>query len=548
MIDPIDKDMVLLALRNGGFNTDKGKWFSLIKEKDKLYRKRVETIVIKNGKEIFVKKRPNGEYQLPGGSCEKNIPDYIQAANECEEEAHFKITKVESSGISYKRSYPMKQYFKDISENFTGKTGYDGSLTSVFVATYDGKFVGEIEKEDEDPFIRSGRWYTISECFKFFSKEHREALMWYLKEFGDADQGEEVTESYISNYFRNKRLLKKISGSPEVGREACDQLIKGLKKEYQKLAATSAIKREMKSKDVSAIFHPIYTFDFADKTSITIALSFDKNSYSPGAAFQTEEYGDVVAIYPGFFEESIETQRFILLHEIGHIRLGHIQYKHSNHTIFGRDKYAESREKAMLRGKVIYPEYNADLYAMLNGASLYTILTLAETRDIEKDADYRFTNQEVANRYNKVWNSYQKLRPYGESRVSSYDIACMAVYEMVYDNDKTKDLNDSDKKKLYQILYEFCINKKLKEFGYDKYSIEPESDAKEIFEKYYKESPNNSYSKNETAASIIEEKAEYKKDFLVESRIILDKLILKSYIKESDNDKKADYIRLLSNL
>lgn len=550
MIDPMDKDKTLQALNDGGFYTDKGKWFSLIKNRDKLYRKRVETIVIKNGKEIFVKKKPNNEYSLPGGSCEKDVPDYTQAAKECEEEAHFTISNIESSGISYIRKYPMDQYFRDICEDFKGKTGYDGALTYIYVATYEGKFTGAIEKEDEDPFIRSGRWYPISDCLKFFSKDHREALMWYLKNITINDNPEEeITESYVSNYFRNKKLLKKVAGAPEVGREACDQVLAGLKKAYSKLLNTSAIKREKNSKDLACTFHPVFTFEFADGNSICIALNFDDSSFTPGAATHSEKYGDLVIIFPNFFDEDLASQRMILLHEIGHIRLGHLEWKHASKTLFTRqDKYEQNRTKAMLKGKVIYPEYNADLYAMLNGANLYSILGMHINKDKDGYGDYRFTNQEIANRYDIVWKRYQKLRPYDESRVSSYDTACMAVYEMVYDNDRTKDLSASDKKKLYQILYEFCINKKLKESGYDKESVTSDSDAKEIFEKFYKESGKISYNKNDTAATIATEKAAYKRDFLIESRIMLDKLLLNSYIKESNNDKKTNYIRLLSTL
>ena len=93
------------AIKNKGFYGTNGVWNSIItfSGDDRLYRERVETIIVRKNKEIFVKKKPNGEYFLPGGSTEKNLSHKKQAINECKEEAHINVKNIEFTGITYKR-------------------------------------------------------------------------------------------------------------------------------------------------------------------------------------------------------------------------------------------------------------------------------------------------------------------------------------------------------------------------------------------------------------------------------------------------------------
>ena len=547
MFDKVDHEASLQVIKDGGFYSNKGKWFSVYKDpgSDKVYRKRVETIIIRNGKEIFLKKKANNEYSFPGGTCEKDVDDMDQARNECREEAHIELGNIESTGISYKENYGHKEYFKDINDKFTGKSGYDGMYTFIYVGDYKSMYNGKIEREDEDPFIRSGKWYSIKECFKIFKQHHRDALMWYLKKLDeDKIMDEEMTESYVSNYFKNKRLLRRVSNAPEVGKETCDQVIAGLKKEYSKLLATSAIKREKKSKDLDRIFHPVFTFDFQDKTTITIALNFNDRSFTPGAATVTEKYGELVIIFPNFFDETPEAQRMILLHEIGHLRLGHLEWRNAHKSITGRDKYNEDRLKAMTKGKVIYPEYNADLYAVLNGANLYSIMAMYIDKDYDKDGDYRFTNQEIANRYDIVWKQYQKLRPYGESRISTYDAACMAVYEMVYDNPATRYFSDTEKNDLYTLLKEYCISRKLTDIGVG--DIEDSSKIKEAFETAYNQEIELPDALSEEVADVFVKKTKFKKMFFEEADKLHQGLSVK-FESGDDIGKMANYYEVLSD-
>ena len=156
------------AVRDGGFYGKNGVWNSIIKFSgdSKLYRDRVETIVVRDYKEVFLKKKPNGEYFLPGGSTEKDLPRITQAINECQEEARINVRNIQSTGITYKENHEPPKWAKDECE-----VEWQGTYTEVYVAEYDSPFHGHIDDEDKDPFMLSGKWYSTKECFSMFRKE-----------------------------------------------------------------------------------------------------------------------------------------------------------------------------------------------------------------------------------------------------------------------------------------------------------------------------------------------------------------------------------------
>jgi hypothetical protein len=476
------KELTEKAIRDGGFYGRNGVWNSIItfSGDPRLYRERVETIIVRNGKDVFVKKKMNGEYFLPGGSTEKDLPHIDQAINECQEEAHIKVRNIESTGITYKTQHKVPDWAKNECD-----VEWNGTFTEVYVAEYDGMYHGHIDPVDEDPFIKSGTWISTKECFRIFRKEHREALLWYLKTRNEKE--EPITESYISNYFKNKKLLKKISRNPELERGAVEQIISTLKKSYGELSSKSKIQRERRQPDVKEIFHPIITLDFSDGCTITIAICFDDSEFSDGCAIRTKDYGDVVIVYPCFFKTKKDNQIFTLLHEIGHIRLNHVDRWNSKCDIFGNDRTLEYRLQLMRKGKAMYPEINADLYAVLNGASMYAILNSTINKDYDDKYDYRFTNSELATRYHEVFNKYYSLHKESEeTSLSRYDIACLAIYEMTYQNPDIDYLTEEMKDELYSILYEYGINKKIKDDSELKEITEKYLESKEIFEKKFK--------------------------------------------------------------
>ena len=471
-------EVVKQAIRDGGYYDKHGIWNSIITIGDgKLYRKRVETLIIKNKKEVFCKKKPSGEYELPGGSTERDIPDMNQAVNECREEARINVINIQSTGITYIEISKPKDWMKNL------PVKWDGYITDVYIGEYDGMDHRKVDQLDKDEFIASGRFYTFKECFKFFRKEHREALSQYIQNM-NKDKEEVLKESYIGNYFKNKKLLKQIGKTPEVDISAIDSIISKLDKEYNNLRNTSKVKRTIEKGTAEDIFYPIINFVFPDKHEVSICLSFYPE-FTDGAAIKTEEYGDIVMIYPCFFKNSKEGKRFTLLHELGHIRLGHLEEKNTHRKFFfGNDDTNDYRNKLAAKGKSMYTEINADLYAILSGAKMYSILDSASRKDYDKEYDYRVTNADLANRYSTVYKKFGNYKNLFE--FSTYDMLCFSIHEFIQEN--SSNLNDLDKRNLFNFIYEYVVKEPIRNYSLDSrnYTVNKEYD-KEIFNNIIKE-------------------------------------------------------------
>jgi len=515
-------DKVNEIIKDHGFYDEKGIWNSIItfSGDDHIYRERVETIIVKNDKEVFYKLKPSGEYFLPGGSTEKGLSHIEQAVNEVHEEAMINIRNIKYSGITYKKVL-------DHIHNANVIT-WDALYNEVYVAEYDSNFKGEVDEEDKDSFIKSGKFYPIKEAMKIFRKEHREALLWYLKEKDKEDnEEEEVTEGYLSNYFANRKILKKIGKSPEIARDGIKDVIKLATDKYNELKNTSKVRRlKQNKKELEATFFPVANIDFPDNHSVTISVSFDESKSSPGMAFYSDSCGDICCLYPSFFEyKDPEAQIFVILHELGHIRLGHCN--DVNNKILGISiDNNKMRSRSLRKNKVVYPEVNADLYAMLNGAQLYTLFKLGYDKDVDEKYDYRFTNAELSNRYSNVWDKYKKISKYYESDInnslSTYDIYCMSLYEMVYDNYYTKNLSEKDKSNLYNLLYSFAIPSEYKE-KCDEILIERADVGQTTF-----------YGKNDRVGKIMFEKTQAKKCILENAIKIHNKLAYEYIVGRHD--------------
>lgn len=219
-----------------------------------------------------------------------------------------------------------------------------------------------------------------------------------------------VTESYLGNYIRNKIYLSKMGKNPDLNRRTIISFIKKMETHYETSLLDEEVKDLMKKRNVGDYYLPKGSMTFPDGKEITFAFCYDKSSFTPGAAMKTEDGSYVILLYPKFFEcEDMEDKIFTVMHEIGHVRLGHLEHRNQSIDM-------NRREHQMVKGRAIYPELNADLYAVLNGAKMYTILSYTDARDYNKKYDYRYSNNEIALRYGFVFKNYKK---YGKMYESS---------------------------------------------------------------------------------------------------------------------------------
>lgn len=196
------------TIKDGGFFGKDGTWNSIVTfpGDSNVYRGRVETLIIRDYKEVFLKINSEGKYFLPGGSFGKDVSHLEQARNECLEEARIHVRNLQDSGFSYKqyRGVPEKNKHDDVQWN--------SNYTEIYTAEYDGIYKGDIPKVDRDPFILSGRFYPVNYCFKIFKKPHQDALKYYLKNtIGDKDI---VTTEFAHTHNITNFIYKNIH-SPE---------------------------------------------------------------------------------------------------------------------------------------------------------------------------------------------------------------------------------------------------------------------------------------------------------------------------------------------
>ena len=165
------------ALKQGGFYGPTGLWNSLVKIDGLVLRARVETLVIKKDLQqvyMHITNFTKKKYRIPGGSCEKDVPNYIQAMNECNEEARIKVKpSLINTGVHYIKRYKNPYKYDGIRKELS----WVGLYTEVYVGEYDGPFTGKVDDRDkDDAMYKYGKFYPISEVYDILSDKHKEVI------------------------------------------------------------------------------------------------------------------------------------------------------------------------------------------------------------------------------------------------------------------------------------------------------------------------------------------------------------------------------------
>ena len=105
---PIDSSMTIeKAISQGGYYNTDGDWNCIVTlddYPDKLFRGRVETLVLKDGK-LFMYMKDNGNYRIPGGGFDKGVLNKDQAFIETKEEAKLIVDNIRYTGVTYVRVF-----------------------------------------------------------------------------------------------------------------------------------------------------------------------------------------------------------------------------------------------------------------------------------------------------------------------------------------------------------------------------------------------------------------------------------------------------------
>lgn len=198
-----------------GFYSKDGKcWNSVISYNGKKYRHKVETIVFDNENKIYMRIK-NNECIFPGGSTEKDVPNIVQAENEVKEEARIKIKDIKYTGVNY---------IKNVDFNIEGHD-YDGCYIEVYIAKYNGDFIGYIAPTDrDDDMYRHGNFYKFDDVADLLYGVHKNIILKELTDRFVTEANVRKTElinsdlqpvyiSLFSNDTDFGKMIRKVTGS-----------------------------------------------------------------------------------------------------------------------------------------------------------------------------------------------------------------------------------------------------------------------------------------------------------------------------------------------
>ena len=171
---PIDKSMTKeKAISQGGYYNTDGDWnnITLLDEyPGKIFRGRVEVLILKDGK-LFMYRKENGDYRIPGGGFDKGVLNKDQAFIETKEESKMIIENIKYTGVTYVRKW------EDLNKRVEGEIPYDGTYTEVYIADYKADYEGYIRKGLSDmELTKKGQFYELKEIENILKEPHKHAL------------------------------------------------------------------------------------------------------------------------------------------------------------------------------------------------------------------------------------------------------------------------------------------------------------------------------------------------------------------------------------
>lgn len=170
---PLNPDITLEEIINDkGYYDINNNWNSILtfsSKPGKIYRGRVEVIILNEKNEIYMVTHKDGSYRIPGGSIEKDRSYKYQVEKESEEEARIKLGKIFNTGISYFRYFDRKYANCPIH--------WDGTYSKVFVAYFKEYYNGNIPDSVRDDEMRIyGKFVPYKKAMKVFNMYHKNAL------------------------------------------------------------------------------------------------------------------------------------------------------------------------------------------------------------------------------------------------------------------------------------------------------------------------------------------------------------------------------------
>lgn len=147
-------------------------WNAIITFPDKpgkIFRDRVEVLILDRYNSIYMVNYGNGIYRIPGGGVERFRGYKYQVEQESKEEAGISLGKIFNTGVSYFRVFNIKYSSCPIH--------WDGTYTRVYVAYFKEWFFGKVDESVRDSEMRfRGRFIPYEYAINILNETHLEAL------------------------------------------------------------------------------------------------------------------------------------------------------------------------------------------------------------------------------------------------------------------------------------------------------------------------------------------------------------------------------------
>lgn len=158
-------------IKDKGYYDVLGNWNSILtfeEYPDKLFRGRVEVIILNSKNDIYMVQYPD-TYRLPGGSLERDRSQKYQVEKESEEEAGIRLGRIYSTGVSYFKFFKNK--YNDCNIH------WDGTYTTVYVANFKSWYYGHVRSCLRDNGMYNyGKFVPFEKAVNILIPEHLQAL------------------------------------------------------------------------------------------------------------------------------------------------------------------------------------------------------------------------------------------------------------------------------------------------------------------------------------------------------------------------------------
>lgn len=170
---PLDPNITLEEIiNNQGYYDINHNWNAIITFSDKpnkIFRYRVEVIILNKRNDIYMVAYNDGTYRLPGGGVEKDRSYKYQVEKESEEETGIRLGKIFNTETSYFRYFNNK--YKECPIH------WDGTYTKIYVAYFKDWYYGKIKDSLRDNEMRyKGRFLPYEYAINILNDHHIKAL------------------------------------------------------------------------------------------------------------------------------------------------------------------------------------------------------------------------------------------------------------------------------------------------------------------------------------------------------------------------------------